>query len=141
MQPPPTFSPIPDGTFEATTATPYLGTILDGKYAPNATDSLLGDVSASVRTYLTETNQLIALSGPGAFVFPLGKTGIRHELRDNYSSWVFQDGAITVADRTPPALAMAGPAEVVLAAGPGAVDYAGKVRAGAALRGRRGWLP
>jgi hypothetical protein len=126
--PPPSFGPTPDGTFEATTATPYLGTTLNGKYAPTATDPVQGDVSASIKTYLTATNEQIYLSGLSSYLFPLGATAVRNVLRDDYGRVFEQAATIAVADRTPPALSVAGPAEVLLA-GPGAVDYAGKVRA------------
>ena len=37
IPPPPSFGPGPRGTFEADIASPYLGTTLNGKYAPTAT--------------------------------------------------------------------------------------------------------
>ena len=129
IPPPPSFGPTPNGTFEADIASPYLGTTLDGKYAPTATDVLQGDISASIVTYLGATGQQIALSGPSSYLFPLGETTITNVVRDAYGRVFDQNVTIAVADRTPPSLAVAGPGEVVLT-GPRAVNYTGKVGTG-----------
>jgi glutamyl-tRNA reductase len=87
----------PTSTFEATTATPYLGTTLAGKYAPNATDVVQGDVSAAIVTYLAATNAPLDLA---TYVFPLGATNISHVVANSFDVAVQQ--AVTIIVRTAP---------------------------------------
>jgi hypothetical protein len=110
--------------YEASTATPYLGTTLGGKYAPNATDAIDGDLSGTVKTYLAATNAPIALA---TYVFPLGTTAITHTVNNSYGLVAKQTVTIAVRDSTPPAVAVAGAAEVVVT-GPGIpINYDSKV--------------
>jgi hypothetical protein len=71
----------PTAAFEATTTT---GTSVAGKYAPKASDPVDGDLSASVQTYLAATNQLISLSGPNAYIFPVGSTQIKNTVTNSF---------------------------------------------------------
>ena len=125
MRAPPTLGPGPAGPFEATTATPDLGTTLGGKYAPTASDPQDGDLSGSVKTYLTATNELITLA---TYVFPRGQTNITHVVTNTFGLTAQQTVTIKVRDTTPPAVTVAAPAEVVVT-GPGTVDHTGKVGA------------
>ena len=122
---PPTFGPGPSGFFEASTATPYLGASVAGSYAPTATDPVQGDISAAILTYLTATNQLISLSGPGAYIFPLGRTNITNVVTNAYNVTAQQTVTIRVRDTTAPVLTVAAPANMVVSSG--AINYANKV--------------
>jgi hypothetical protein len=97
----PTFGPGPAGPFEATTATPYLGTSVAGKYAPTATDAVQGDISDAIVTYLAATNAPIALA---TYVFPLGTTAITHAVTNSRGITAQQAVTIKVVDTTKPAL-------------------------------------
>jgi hypothetical protein len=123
----PNFGPGPSGPFEATVGTPYLGTTLDGKYAPTATDPVQGDISASIKTYLNATGQQIDLSGANSFLFPRGPTDITNVVTNGYGVTAQQTFAIVVQDTTPPAVTVAAPAQVTINE-IGSVDYTGKVR-------------
>ena len=125
---PPTFGPGPNNPFEATTATPYLGTTMDGKYAPTATDPVQGDVSASINTYLTATGQQIALSGPSSYLFPLGPTNITNVVTNAYNVTTQQTVTIRVRDTTAPVVTVAPPSDITVAPGSGPINYADKVR-------------
>ena len=123
---PPVFGAGPNNPFEATTATPYLGTTMDGRYAPTATDPVQGDVSASIKTYLTATGQQIALSGASSYLFPLGPTDITNVVTNAYNVTAQQTVTIRVRDRTAPVVTVAAPAEIILTQ-TGTVNYTGKV--------------
>jgi hypothetical protein len=126
----PVFGPGPSGPFEATTATPYLGASVAGLYAPTATDPVQGDISSAILTYLTATNQLISLSGPGAYIFPLGRTNITNVVTNAYGVTAQQTVTIRVIDTTPPVVTVAAPAVIAVAPSSGAINYAGKVSLG-----------
>jgi hypothetical protein len=111
------------GYYEASTAAPYLGTTLAGTYAPKAFDVVEGDISAFIRTYLDTTNELIDLA---TYVFPLGTTHVRLLVANSFGLTAEKTVSIWVRDTTPPAVAVAAPAEVVVAPG-AAIDFEGKV--------------
>jgi hypothetical protein len=116
----------PASPFEATTASPYLGTTLAGKYAPNATDVVQGDVSAAIKTYLDATNAPIDLA---TYVLPLGATNIIHVVTNSFGMTAQQAVTVVVRDSTPPAVTVTGAAEEMVAAGPTVrFDFSNKVR-------------
>jgi hypothetical protein len=107
--PPPTFGPGPSGPFEATTSSPYIGTTVAGKYTPTATDLATGaDLSASIKTFLVSNNQQIALSGAGAYIFPLGSTQIKNAVTSSSGVSAEQVVTITVVDTTQPTITVKG---------------------------------
>ena len=128
MSPPLLAAKAPAEFYEATTATPYLGTTLDGKYAPNATDAIDGDLSAKIKTYLAATNEPITLA---TYVFRLGSTDIINAVTNSFNLISQQTVTITVRDSTPPAVTVTGAAEVLVPVVPGApIIYDGKVGVG-----------
>jgi hypothetical protein len=123
---PPVFGPGPSGFFEATTATPYLGTSVAGKYAPTATDPVQGDISGAIQTYLAATNEPIDLA---TYVFPRGPTNITHVVANGFNVTAEQTVTIRVRDTTAPTVAVAAPADIAVSPGSGPINYSGKVGA------------
>jgi hypothetical protein len=91
----------PTAPFEATTNTPYLGTSVAGQYAPAASDPVDGDLSAAVKTYLVSTNTLISLSGPNAYIFPVGSTQIRNTVTNSFGESAEEFVTIVVVAPSP----------------------------------------
>jgi hypothetical protein len=125
---PPVFGPAPNNPFEATTATPYLGTTLAGKYAPAATDAIDGNLSANVTTFLAATNAPIALA---TYVFPLGSTTVKNVVANSRGVTAEQTVTVTVVDTTQPALTVGNNVQVVQPqpAPLKTIQYANRVRA------------
>jgi hypothetical protein len=89
-----------------------------------------GDVSASIKTYLTATCQQIALSGPSSYLFPLGPTNITNVVTNAYNVTTQQTVTIRVRDTTAPVVTASAPLDVVLTVLGLTVNYAGKVGPG-----------
>jgi hypothetical protein len=118
----------PTEPFEATTATPYLGAALTAaQYTPRATDPVDGDLSAQIETFLENGYVPITLSGPGAYVFPLGATTIINSVTNSFGVSADETVTIVIRDTTAPVVAVAAPADVAVSPGSGAIDYANKV--------------
>jgi hypothetical protein len=133
----PTFGagPSPAG-YQATTANPFVGTTLAGKYAPTATDPRAGDVSANIKTYLTATNELINVA---TYLFPLGSTSITNRVTNSLGVTATQTAPVVVTDSTKPVVSVAGGTVLVIQAEqapPRTVNYANKVRPARARRAR-----
>ena len=116
----------PAEAYEASTATPYLGTALAGNYAPNATDAIDGDLSANVTTFLAATNEPIDLA---TYVFPLGATAIKNVVTNSFGLTAEQTVTIVVRDTAAPTVAVTGASDIAVAAGSGPINYSGKVGA------------
>ena len=108
--PAPIFPPtVPDAPVDATTVLPYPGTPAEGAYVPIAIDPIDGDISQAIETYLvpvdgssdTSTGTPIILSGPDAYVFPVGSTLINNTVTNSNGVTASEVVAIEVAVAPP----------------------------------------